>query len=205
MKTILSLFASFLLLASSCLPVLAEDLKVDADLSVKKTEHPVQYSGLGASAGFISGVGFSYREYLTEKIGYKISTVVYIDNYLNFMNGGLQGIYVLSDNDWMRFYAIVGVADFNYRRKNTIFEPIPAPTGDATKPTKDEMIKDSKQKEVLEVYNYFNFGGGIGMEIGRSKRNLSLSIELPLAVGIKDFKTIEYTLPIPQISLLYNF
>lgn len=202
MKTILSLFASVLILASSCLPVLAEDLKVDADLGVKKTEHPVQYSALGASAGFISGVGFSYREYLTERIGYKVSAVVYIDNYLNFMNGGLQGIYVLSDNDWMRFYAIGGVADFNYRRKNTIYDPMPAPTGDATK---DALIKESKPREVLEVYNYFNFGGGIGMEIGRSKRNLSLSIELPLAVGIKDFKTIEYTLPIPQISLLYNF
>lgn len=201
MKTILSLFASVLLLTSNCFPVLAEDSKVDSNSTVK-IEHPVKYSALGASAGFISGVGFSYREYLTEKIGYKVSTVVYIDNYLNFMNGGLQGIYVLSDNDWMRFYAIAGVADFNYRRKNTIYDPVPAPTGDVTK---DALIKDSKPKEVLEVYNYFNFGGGIGMEIGRSKRNLSLSIELPLAVGIKDFKTVEYTLPIPQISLLYNF
>lgn len=201
MKTLLSFCISLLLLGANSTPSFSEELKKDDDIT-QKVSLPVQYNGLGVSAGFISGLGFSYRAYLTEKIGYKVSSAVYIDNNTsyNFMNAGLQGIYVLSDNDWMRFYAIAGVADFNYKRKNYIYDPVPAPTTDTTK---GEVI--SKPKEVIESNNYLNLGAGIGVEIGRTNKNLSLAIELPLVMGIKDFKSIDYTYPIPQISLLYNF
>lgn len=206
MKTLLGFCISLLLLASGSIPAFSEEVKKQDD-STSKVALPVQYVGLGVSAGAISGLGFSYREYLSEKIGYKIATVLYNDKDNSFFDAGLQGIYVLSDSDngWLRFYAIAGVSDFYYKRTNHVYDPVPAPT--PTEQNKADLVptKEIVPRDVIETNNYVNFGAGLGLEIGRNKKNLSLSLELPLVIGVKNFSKIDYTYPIPQISLIYNF
>ncbi len=219
-KIIFSLFA----FAVISLPAYAADEiqkqpeQLNVNTEVKKIA--TDYKGLGISAGAISGVGFSYRQFFYENYGFKTSAVIYMDDNQNFFNAGLQGIKVLSGNDWLRFYAIGGLSDFSFKYYTYIYDPVPpepepkttanngtvTATPAPTEPVKTEKPINPKPPEKKVVFDtYVNLGAGIGIEIGRKEQGLSLAIELPLVLSIKNYNKINFIYPIPQISLIYNF
>ena len=87
-------------------PVFASDGEIE---EVKPTEILKNYSGVGISAGYLSSLGFSYRNYFADKFGYKISGIAFFDQYQAFGTVGLQGMCVFSENDWLRFYGLLCV------------------------------------------------------------------------------------------------
>jgi hypothetical protein len=209
---------SLLAFASISLPAYAADevLKQPEQTNVNSEAKKIatDYKGLGISAGAISGVGFSYRQFFYENYGFKTSAVIYMDDNQNFFNVGLQGIKVLSGNDWLRFYAIGGLSDFSFKYYSYIYDqvpPVPEPktttnNGTTTAPATAEKPIEPKPPEKKVVFDtYVNLGAGIGIEIGRKEQGLSLAIELPLVLSIKNYNKINFIYPIPQISLIYNF
>lgn len=198
-----------------------KSLPVEETSSKDKKTVDDNYMGLGFSGGAISGVGFSYRQFFADNYGIKISSVFYHEERRTFFNLGTQGLWVLSDNDWLRFYVIAGLADFSFRETRTVFKPVevPEPTNASTneqtptpsptatpvpqKPTPEEL--ESNAEKVTEIDHYVNVGAGIGMEIGRREHGLTLALELPLVVSVKNFNELNFVMPIPQLSLIYNF
>jgi hypothetical protein len=192
--------------------------------NIEEIKQPItDYKGLGISGGAISGAGFSYRQFFSGTYGFKTSAVVYLDENQSFFNVGLQGMKELSSNDWLRFYLIGGISNFSFKNTNYIYPDVPVPdgikqpvqvtatqdTGNTTPTTQPSAapqpvkIPDPKKETVFSTY--MNFGAGIGIEIGRKEQGLSLALELPLVISIKDFNKLNFIYPIPQISLIYNF
>ena len=187
---------------------------------IKNSNKPIKietdYKGLGISGGAISGVGFSYRQFFSEKYGFKTSAVIYFDDNQTIFDIGIQGMREFSSNDWLRFYAIGGLSDFSFKRTSIIYPAIPAPV-ETKAPVTNTTSPDTQAsptpvtktlgETVRETVSdtYLNFGAGIGIEIGRKEQGLSLALELPLVVSIKNFNKLNFIYPIPQISLIYNF
>ncbi len=202
-----------MILSTIAIPSFSEEtaIKLKDESKIDKTIKKIEsdYKGLGISAGAISGVGFSYRQYFYETYGFKASTAGYIDDNQSFFNFGIQGLKELSSNDWLRFYVLAGISNFSFNNTNYIYpeqtkpsQPTPNTTT-STEPTKLVVVQDPIKTKVFS--NYMNFGAGIGLEIGRKEQGLSLALELPLVVSIKDFNKLNFIYPIPQISLVYNF
>lgn len=186
-----------------------------------KESYSSNYMGLGFSGGAISGVGFSYRQFFADHYGFKTSTVVYHNEYTSFFNLGMQGMWVLSENDWLRFYVLAGLADFymgsqSYRELPSTSTPSETSSANADAASTDAGTSDTvvakptapedvQFESYYEAHNFVNLGAGIGLEIGRKEHGLTLALELPLVFSIKDFSSLDNIYPIPQISLIYNF
>lgn len=190
-----------------CLGLPLQAAEIDAQNTETEQEPSRNYSGLGVSAGAISGVGFSYRQFFGDHYGVKTSAVIYVDDQRSFFDLGLQGLWVLSENDWLRFYVMGGLADFAVGSTNfrPVAEPVLTDSENAVPAVEKPLPEDLEYEEFRENNNYVNLGAGIGLEIGRKEHGLSLALELPLVFSFKNFSKLEYIYPIPQISLIYNF
>ncbi|RZK01668.1 MAG: hypothetical protein EOO43_24110 [Flavobacterium sp.] len=158
-------------------------------------EVAANYKGLGITAGFLSGLGFSYRQYFADRLGFKATGIAFFDQNQTFGNIGLQGMYVLSENDWLRFYGLVGVSNFTTRRANYSYNN-PSSTDS------DYVYIPSKGSSNFEAYN--SVGAGIGIELGRLSQGLSFAIELPVVATFRG-TSFSSLYPIPSLSVIYNF
>jgi hypothetical protein len=155
------------------------------------------YKGMGISAGFLSGLGFSYRQYFADNYGIKATGMGFFDQYQTFGNIGLQGMYVFSENDWLKFYGLLGVSNFSTRRNNPTYYP-----AEPTKGDNEYVYIPPKGTSSIDMYN--SVGAGIGIELGRLEQGLSFAIELPLVATFRG-TTLNSFYPIPSVSVIYNF
>lgn len=171
-----------------------------ADDEIREEKEIVQnYRGIGISGGFLSGLGFSYRQYFADKFGIKATGMGFFDQSQTFGNIGLQGMYVFSENDWLKFYGLIGASNFTTKRNNIYYsEPSPVP------PTKDSDYVYIPPRGVSNIEMYNSFGAGIGIELGRLEQGLSFAIELPLVATFRGGKLNSFY-PIPSLSIIYNF
>lgn len=202
-----SIFASlFLVLSSTFLPVYAfentdnnEGIQ-DEIKEVKENISEKNYKGLGVTAGLLSGLGFSYRQYFMDKIGYKISGIAFFDQSQMFSDIGLQGMVVISENSWLRFYALAGISNFTTRRtSNSNYNDNPQPMNNYDY---NNVFIPPRYSSNTETYN--SIGAGIGIELGRQEQGISVALELPLTFSFRNLSLYSFY-PIPQLSLLYNF
>jgi hypothetical protein len=200
------LFASLLLISSSAfLPCYAFESNNDENISdeineVKDIPVEKNYKGLGVTAGLLSGVGFSYRQYFNDNLGFKVSGVAFFDQNQMFADIGLQGMYVFSENNWLRFYALGGVSNYTTKRPSYNNYPYPVPPSDNN--SYDSVVIPSRYSSNTDTFN--SIGAGIGIELGRQAQGLSLALELPLIVSFRNLTLFSFY-PIPQLSILYNF
>lgn len=168
----------------------ANEIEEDND----KVETVQNYKGMGLTLGFLSGLGFTYRQFFADRLGVKASGMGFFDQNQTFGNIGLQGMYVFSENDWLKFYGLLGVSNFSTKR-NFVYYPEPVQNNES-------VYIPPRGSSNLETYN--SVGGGIGIELGRLEQGLSFVIELPLVATFKG-TALNSFYPIPSVSLIYNF
>ncbi len=194
----LSLISSIIVI-SSINTAYSEEVD-NKDNKINEIEEEKNYKGIGITAGLLSGLGFSYRQYFGDKFGVKATGMGYFDQTHTFGNLGIQGMYVLSENDWLRFYALIGISNFSTRRNN--YNNYSYPSYDSSPPDKDYVYIPSRVSSNVETYN--SIGAGIGIELGRLSQGLSFAIELPLLATFRN-TTINSFYPVPSLSVIYNF
>lgn len=153
------------------------------------------YKGLGITAGYLSGLGFTYRQYFADRFGVKVTGLGFFDQYQSFGNIGLQGMYVFSENDWLRFYGLAGVSNFTFKRRDYSYPTSPDPSS-------EYVYIPPRGSSNYDMYN--SFGAGIGIELGRQEQGLSFAIELPIVATFKGTNLNSFY-PIPSLSVIYNF
>ena len=177
-----------------------QDVQVSEEDIKETDETPLEknYKGMGVTAGFLSGLGFTYRQYFADRWAYKATGVGFFDQNQTFWNLGLQGMYIISENNWLRFYSLAGISSITTKRR--IGTPIASPPPDNY--SYDYVDIPPRYSSNNETYN--NVGVGIGLEFGRLAPGLSLALELPLIFSFRNV-TLNSFYPIPQVSLIYNF
>ena len=68
---------------------------------------------LGAAAGVASGVGFSYRQVPTEKVGFQVAFIGWKTGDGHFVSIGVQPMYVIDERATNRLYIVGGVGIFS--------------------------------------------------------------------------------------------
>lgn len=167
----------------------------------------LQRKGFGFAAGGTSGVGFAWRETCSSGWGYQVGGGVWIPSFeerRGIWSLGLQGFRVIDQTGWWRLYALAGMHQFgNIHVYETTREapvlpksPEPAPTPETPLPTVTAVQWDA----------VLNLGAGFGLEFGVSD-GVSVALEVPLVVGLKlsPYFGFAHLMPIPNLSLLYNF
>ncbi|MBC7474314.1 MAG: hypothetical protein H7263_08485 [Candidatus Sericytochromatia bacterium] len=181
------------------LQVRAENVENPKDNAEEQTEPNQEqlknFKGLGITFGYLSSIGLSYRQYFADKFGVKLTGIGYFDQNQTFGTLGLQGMYVLGENDWMRFYSLAGVSTFATKSSYNSY-PTSRPNGS------DYVNIPAKNSSNVQLYN--SIGAGVGIEFGRQSQNLSFALELPFIVSFKG-TTLSSFYPIPSVSLIYNF
>ncbi len=178
-----------------------------------------QYSerGLGFSAGTVSGIGFSYRQYVKD-FGYQITVGITAsdDKKPNFsdtiseyglsgntitkskkgweLDGsiGLMLIKTLKDYEHSKFYCFVGGSVRLDRKK--VYSRVYDASNRAT-----YYLTDIETSKTVNDDVYY-FGPGIGVDLELSK-HASFALEWPLTIS-SEKKIVMY---IPQCSLTFKF
>lgn len=185
--------SSIILLSSQTQAFSASEIVEDND-----SELVQNYKGMGLTLGFLSGLGFTYRQFFADKIGLKATGMGFFDQNQTFGNIGVQGMYVFSENDWLKFYGLLGVSNFSTKRNTVVYsDPVPAYKGE-----NEYVYIPPKGSSNLEMYN--SVGAGIGIELGRLEQGITFAIELPLVATFRG-TTLNSFYPIPSLSLIYNF
>lgn len=200
-KTLKNIILSVIISASAVLPSYAQNDETDVKETKNIKKKPeTEYSGLGITAGYLSAVGLTYRKFFTDKFGAKITGIGFFDQSQVFGALGLEGMWVISENDWLRFYGLAGVSNFTMKRNNYYDYSTPVSSYDTA--NKDYVYIPPKGYSSYETYN--SVGAGIGIELGRREQGLTFAIELPWILSFKN-TSVNSFYPIPAISLLYNF
>ena len=191
-KLVKVVIISTMITISSVTKVYAEEVN-----QIEDTGEPEKnYKGIGITAGFLSGLGFSYRQYFADRYGVKATGMGFFDQYQTFGNLGIQAMYVFSENSWLRFYGLLGVSNFTTRRNN--YTNYDAPNSNDP----NYVYIPSRGTYNYEAYN--SLGAGIGIELGRLSQGLSFAIELPLVATFRN-TTLNSFYPVPSLSVIYNF
>lgn len=150
------------------------------------------YAGLGLTAGFLSSIGISYRQFFADKWGYKLTGVGYFINKNLLATGGVQAMYVFNENREVRFYGFLGASNFTSRNYGQTYYNVDS----------DPNYIPPKSTSDYDITN--NLGGGIGIEIGRKESGIMVFIEMPILFSFKRL-TLDSFYPTGQAGIMYNF
>jgi hypothetical protein len=158
--------------------------------------------GFGFTAGWLTGLGFMYRQYFESGFGVHVGAGALASDGMGHANIGVEVLKILHQSRISRFYALAGLG--TYYNRNQYQEYIYLPPKDGSTPTysgPEEYVTHT------ETSTRYNMGVGIGIELG-SSRGVSVAIEVPLVVSIgtssnasaHKSKSIG---PLPSLSLIY--
>lgn len=188
MKKIKTLALSLILLSSFNTFSYANNI----ESAEKEEKLETNYAGLGLTAGFLSSVGISYRQFFADRWGYKITGVGYYLNKSLLATGGIQAMYVFNENRDVRFYGFAGASNFTSRNYGQTYYNADS----------DPNYIPPKSTSNYDITN--NLGGGIGIEIGRKESGLMVFIEVPILFSFKKL-TLDAVYPTGQAGIMYNF
>jgi len=121
---------------------------------------------LGAHAGSISGLGFSYR-YWPKKLGFQLTAIpIFQSNKRNFISAGVSALYLLKEGKHIDLYSYLGFHFIN--RKSVVYNINPF------------------GKYIANVTTQQNFNTGIGLGF---RINLLKVLDLSLQGGYGFYKT----------------
>lgn len=143
--------------------------------------------GVGVMAGLASGAGVSYREILPSAWGYRATLALWKLSDFSFIDAGVSGMRVLSDDGRSRVY-LVGSAAY-WRRGDEETE---------------EIFDDDENlvatREVDDVDDSVGIGVGAGVELPLGRRG-AITLE-----GVFTYWADSGALvPLPQIGIHYLF
>ncbi len=164
-------------------------------------------TGLGFSAGFLSGIGFAFRKFYSNGFGTNIAAgAIATDNRVN-VSAGLEIMKTLDETESFRFFALTG-AGYNYD-SNKYSMPDPNSPHD---PMSDPVMIETTDKDTT-----INVGIGLGVEYapaGLQKKGIALSLDCAYAVRFEkqnnyytNNKDMHYAglAPMPSFSIIYYF
>jgi hypothetical protein len=160
-------------------------------------------SGLGFTAGLVSGVGFAYRRHFENQFGMQLGGIAWETQTSSFMNAGAELIRTLSRSDKVRFYGVVATSVFRERNKEYVYSACyPLLPADRPIPVPCEPV------EAWRTSGSVNVGAGIGLEFDPG-RHVGVSLELPLTLMLDLEPEHRWSrkgiYPIPSVSLVYYF
>lgn len=142
---------------------------------------------VGATAGLASGAGISYQEVLPSAFGFRGALALWKLGDFSFVDVGVSGLRVLSDDGRRRFYLIGGVS---YWRRSD----------EETAETFDEMGNLVETREVDDVDDSWSAGFGVGIELPLGER-----AGFVLEGLFTYWEDTGDLLPLPQVGLHYMF
>ncbi|MDX1661766.1 MAG: hypothetical protein R3326_08255 [Gemmatimonadota bacterium] len=143
--------------------------------------------GVGVMAGLASGAGVSYREILPSAWGYRATLALWKLSDFSFVDGGISGMRILSDDGSRRVY-LVGGASY-WRRSDEKTEDVFDDEGNLIDTRTFDDVDDS-----------VGVGVGAGVELPFGERG-AFTLE-----GVFTYWTdTGALLPLPQIGLHYLF
>lgn len=164
--------ALFLILLLTLLPSLAS------------ADEGYLHSGVGLSAGFASGNGFSYRSLPDSGTGWQGNFIYLRGSEMEFLNLGAEALFILNRAQSTTLYAIVGLSyqyyTWNYEVVNNFWND-------------NTVIKQAKDN---------HYAGGIGLGATLRFANwerLWGSFDLVLTASKRE------VLPLPQVGIHYFF
>lgn len=143
--------------------------------------------GVGVMAGLASGAGVSYREILPSAWGYRATIALWKLSDTSFVDGGLSGLRILSDDGRRLVYLVASASYWRHSDRKT-----------------DDIFDDEgnlvETRKVDDVDDGVGLGVGAGVELPLGERG-ALTLE-----GVFTYWTeSEALLPLPQIGLHYLF
>ncbi len=142
---------------------------------------------VGVTLGLASGSGISYTEILPSAFGYRGALALWKHGDYSFLDVGLSGLRVLSDDGWRRVY-LVGSVSY-WRRADRVERDVFDDEGNVIQTRVVDDVDDSA-----------GLGLGVGIELPYGER---------AAVALEGVFTYWANsgdlLPLPQVSLHYHF
>ncbi len=189
----------------------------DAMVEVAKTIHVSQDqkpqtskythgSGLGFSAGFLSGVGFAFRKFYGSGIGFNVAAGAIATQSNTDISTGLEIMKTLDETDSFRFFALTGIGFHHSSNSYTTPER-----------NSDPMDPNPVMVDVNDKTSVINAGIGLGVEYapaGLKKKGIALSLDCAYAVRFEKSNTyyngakpMKYAglAPLPSFSIIYYF
>ena len=190
-----------------------EDEMVEVSKTVSVKTNTVQNEGkftkgsaLGFSAGFMSGVGFAFRKFYGNGMGFNIAAGAIATQTSSDISTGLELMKTIDETDYFRFFAVAGAGFHKSMNKYTVAEM-------STDPTKPDPV----MVETTDKSSVINTGVGLGVEYapaGMKKKGIALSLDCAYAVrfekkdnyyeGSKPMKYVGLA-PLPNFSIIYYF
>jgi hypothetical protein len=174
-----------LAVALSAAPALAADRPAPLLAQVPYDEGRNQ--GIGGTVGVASGAGVSYQEILPSAFGFRGTLFGWKLGGSSFIDLGVSGLRVLSDDGSRRIYLIGGMSYWRWADEDI-----------------EEIVDDQgnvvAEREVDDVDNSWSVGVGAGVELPWTTRTVIAFEGLFTYWGkSEDF------LPLPQVSIHYQF
>lgn len=142
---------------------------------------------VGVVAGLASGAGFAYEEVLPSAWGFRGSVLAWKKSDYSFVDLGLSGLRILSDDGRRRVYLVGGAA---WWRKGQ----------DKTEDVFDDQGNLVTTRTVHDIDDSVGIGAGVGIDLPLGGR-AAVSLE-----GVFTYWTdTGDLLPLPQIGLHYHF
>lgn len=142
---------------------------------------------VGISLGVASGAGIAYTEVLPSAFGYRAALALWKYGDFTFVDFGVAGLRILSDDGRRRLYLIAGAS--YWRRSNEEVEPI-----------LDDDDNVVGERVFDDVDDSMAIGAGAGMELPFGVRT-AITLEA-LFTYWTDSGDL---LPVPQVGLHYLF
>lgn len=141
----------------------------------------------GVIAGPVSGAGAMYQEILPTALGYRVAFLGWKFGDSSFLDVGVSGLRVLSDDGQRRVYLVGGASYWRRSEEETV-------------PLRDDQGNRIGQREVDDVDDSVGLGFGVGIDLPFGVRG-GLSLE-----GVFTYWTDSGDLlPLPQVGLHYYF
>lgn len=148
---------------------------------------PERDQGVGVMVGLASGAGVSYREILPNAWGYRATLALWKLSDFSFIDAGVSGLRVLSDDGWRRVY-LVGGASY-WRRGDEDTEEIFDAEGNLV-----------DRRKVHDVDDSIGIGIGAGVELPIGERGAVM-----LEGVFTYWSESGALLPLPQVGFHYLF
>jgi hypothetical protein len=145
-----NIFLSLIILfALNCTYVLSQaEIKTDNSFEPETYKHK-----FGATAGFTTGVGFSYQ-FKPNRLGIMVTAIPVKDEFYDFVSAGLTFRYDVAQTDWSNIFLYQG----NHYRYN------------ANKSIRYSYNPDKTETTIESTEQNFTTGLGLGLEVFLGKR-----------------------------------
>lgn len=147
-------------------------------------------TGVGFVAGAIGGIGFGYRWFREDGVGWQVGGLAYADRDDYTVLLGVQRMHTLRLHARSRLYALAGAM---HTRDSENYEELVGP-----RDTSPVYVTRSHDRSSTR------FGAGLGMSFG-GREGLCAVIELPVVVHFDEDFSFDGIGPIPQVGIIYNY